>query len=395
MSNTYNRDTGKFTDPKTWNDNFETLLKIRWAIWLLSVKLGLLKYDELTTFTEGRYIDDSEHLGVNVRTENHQTCIILPGKTPLNSEMLGKFWRVKIDKPCIGAVYLSLLEIPLLLDQIERKSNGPVLEITNLSKQYFGKHDSPTDYYWNTKTWNEHENYGELIPGDADSQYSRPESEERETSALAELANLKAPNEQWDANLGKVDSIVVSLIQTPVQDYTDLVKDISSDDLESYAKQGLTLWCKNTNKGYDETTRSIKNANTWNANYGLLVKIRWAVWLLLIKEEKVKPEDLQSCVKTRHFAGGSFPDIDKNLEWWYEDTDLEVPLTTLTTPPTRCYLLSPYIGPKVGNVVFVIWSLTGDLPLESPQSKYNELSKAMEEIATDALPNCMYYIQKD
>ena len=79
---------------------------------------------------------------------------------------------------------------------------------------------------------------------------------------LAELARLVAPNETWDGSLAKVNSIVVSLIKSPVQDYTNLVTNISNDDLETYAKQGLELWCANTKKHYDEQTRSITNTDT-------------------------------------------------------------------------------------------------------------------------------------
>ena len=120
-------------------------------------------------------------------------------------------------------------------------------------------------------------------------------------SILAELAKLAAPIELWDGNLEDVNNIVVSLAKNPVQDYTELIKNISSKDLETYAKQGLSLWCKNTASHYDEKTGSIKDAETWNANFGLLVKARWAVWLLLIKEKTVATERLKSYVELRRF----------------------------------------------------------------------------------------------
>lgn len=213
-------------------------------------------------------------------------------------------------------------------------------------------------------------------------------------SALAELASLKAPDGKWDASLEKVDSIVVSLIESPVQNYTELVKDISSEDLETYAKQGLALWCKNTKDHYDEKTRSITNADTWNANYGLLVKIRWAVWLLLIKEKTVAPESLQSYVDLRRFDRGNFNSVDGTLGW-YEYFVSANPLPTLTNPNINCCLLRPWFGKKIGNVRFAIRSLTGDLPLESPPAQYERLREGMLKIATDAMTSCMSYIKND
>ena len=455
----YERSTTRFADPKAWNEHFDTLLKIRWAIWLLSVQLGLLTSEKLATFTKGRYIDEPKDLTETARREEHQSEIKIPGDSNVTSKPLQAFWSRQDYTDEISSICCSLLEIPLHLDGQEKRSSKPVLEITSLSKKYFGEHYSPTDRFWDTKSSTEDKNLNEIIQDETDREHNETESEGRESSALddlefqrdtkvtstkegiavgnvagnsptpgseqsdngefaeihhnttdqensaentgetepalAELSSLKAPNEKWDANLEKVDSIVVTLIQTPVQNYTDLVKNISADNLKTYAKQGLQLWCDNTKDHYEERLRSITNAEAWNANFGLLVKVRWAVWLLLIKEEKVKPADLQSCVKTRHFAGGTFPDIDKNLECWYEDTDLEVPLTTLTNPTNKCYFLRPWIGDNIGNVVFVIWSLTDDLSLESPQNNYDELRTAMEKIATNALPSYMYYIQQD
>ena len=210
---------------------------------------------------------------------------------------------------------------------------------------------------------------------------------------LAELANLQAPNEQWDTNLEKVESIVVSLIQTPVQDYTDLVKDISSDDLESYAKQGLKLWCANTNEHYVEYERSIKDTDTWNANYGLLVKIRWTVWLLLIKEKKVENDILTENVNSRHFDRTFFNGDSKRLAWC-EYSDRLDDLATLTNPSCPCFFLRPCISHPIGNVQYAIWSLTGDLPEEDPTGRYKELKRNMEKIATDTLPACMEFIRK-
>ena len=163
MKEFYEPSSGKFTDKPAWNANFDTLLKIRWAIWLLSVKLGLLTSDELKTFTEGRHIADSDHLGMNVRTEDHRTYIRLPGDTNLCSVPLGYFWRAETSYPCIGLVCWSLLDIPLVLDQKERQSQNTVSEVTRLSKKYFGDHFSPTENYWGTMSYTENANLDEII----------------------------------------------------------------------------------------------------------------------------------------------------------------------------------------------------------------------------------------
>ena len=212
---------------------------------------------------------------------------------------------------------------------------------------------------------------------------------------LAKLAMLVAPNEAWDGSLANVNSIVVSLIQSPVADYTELVNDINSADLETYAKQGLQLWCKNTKQNYDENTRSITNANTWNENFGLLVKARWAVWLLLIKESKVTNEDLTNYVALRRFDKGAFLDDSWGIYAWYEYYDGRGTQTRLKDPIRGCYHLSPWKVVNAGSVTFAIWNLTDDLPEEDPTGRYTELKRDMEKIATDTLPNCMELIETD
>ena len=205
---------------------------------------------------------------------------------------------------------------------------------------------------------------------------------------LAELAKLVAPKETWDGNLANVNSIVVSLIQKPVQKYTKLVKNISSEDLESYATKGLKLWCTNTKDYYDKNTRSITDANAWNKNFGLLVKIRWAVWLMLIKDNKVKPKRLQSYVKLRRFGKERFLGGSENLEW-YEYYNGDDGPTKLTNPREPSFVLSPKESVIAGNVAFAIWSLADDLPEEDPTGRCMKLKKEMQEIATKTLKNCM------
>lgn len=173
-----------------------------------------------------------------------------------------------------------------------------------------------------------------------------------------------------------------------MQYYTELVKNISADDLKTYAKQGLQLWCKNTSNHYDENTRSITNANTWNENYGLLVKIRWAVWLLLIKDELVPPENLKKNVILRRFDKLTSDDVDGGQAWFEYKTGGGL-LPRLTKPKELCTFLSPSKGPLLGNVTYTICSLTEDLPEENTPSKYKELRDEMEQIATDTLNDCM------
>lgn len=395
MSDTYDKNSGTFTDPNAWNDNFDTLLKIRWAIWLLSVKLGLLKYDELASFTEGRSTEEAlGTLNATARTEHHQQAIKIPNAEAYTSAPFGISWRDANYCPCIGWVCLSLLEIPLFVDKKEHKSHGAVSEVTRLSKEYFGEHNSPTDFYWKTTSYTKNENLDETIPDDAASKNREKKSDDRESSTLAELASLKAPNEQWNDNLTKIDHVVVSLIKKPVQKYTKLVTDISNDDLESYAKQGLQLWCENTKKHYDENTRSITNADTWNENFGLLVKIRWAVWLLLIKDSKVTTKRLQKYVQTRFFKKEACSALGYSPAW-KENAEEVIDLDSLFTETLIVPWLEPKCSDKHGNVTFAIWNLTDDLPEEDPTGRYTELKRDMEKIATEALTNCMQFIETD
>lgn len=387
MKEAYNQDTGQFTDPKTWNDNFETLLKIRWAIWLLSVKLNLLTYDDLINFTEGRNIADSEYLNGTVRTE-HPYDKKIPGNDREWSAPLGTFWREDTDLPCIGLVCYSLLEIPLILDAAQRTSTKPVLEITKLSKEYFGEHNSPTDCCWETTSYTENENLNEIIQDDADREHSSTESDEAETSILNELADLQAPNENWSGSLEEVNTKVISLIKSPVQNYTDLVKNISADNLKTYAKQGLQLWCDNTKDHYEERLRSITNAEAWNANFGLLVKVRWAVWLMLIKDGIVASDKLQEYVKPRFFTKEHYSGIG-NSAAWREKIKQMYDLKPLTDGQPGVSKLDPYFSTGTGNVCFTIWALTNELSSQSPTKKYARLCGEMGTIATKTLTKCM------
>ena len=209
---------------------------------------------------------------------------------------------------------------------------------------------------------------------------------------LAELAMLVAPNETWDGNLAKVNNIVVSLIQNPVQeDYTGLVNDINSEDLETYAKKGLQLWCDNTKEHYEEARRSITDTDTWNANYGLLVKARWAVWLLLVKENTVASENLQQSVELRRFGKQYSTGVAGKLAW-KEYGAHGVKLKMLTNPNKECTVLSPWIGDKVGNASYAIMSLLEELPDETPAGRYMKLMLDMEDIASSAMSYWMRYI---
>lgn len=329
-----------------------------------------------------KYIKFSDRSTDKFKIEKHNEEILIPQPDHTASEPLDWFLEVEYQEPWIGRICYNLMEVLYYLDAETKRSATTAFGITNLSKKHFGEYSGPTEQLWPSPPADKKKTF------DATDKDVTIKPMLQTKSILAELAKLAAPIELWDGNLEDVNNIVVSLAKNPVQDYTELIKNISSKDLETYAKQGLSLWCKNTASHYDEKTGSIKDAETWNANFGLLVKARWAVWLLLIKEKKVDTENLQSSVELRRFGKRASTGVDGKLAW-QEYSANGVKLKMLTDPKEQCIVLRPYIDNKVGNVCFAIWSLIEDLTDESPTSRYTELRTAMEKIATDTLQNCM------
>ena len=192
-------------------------------------------------------------------------------------------------------------------------------------------------------------------------------SENPETLEI--MPTLTAPNEEWNAQLDQVNTIAVSLIRNPMQDYDGLVEEINREDLMQYALAGLELWCKNTKEHYDAKLRSITEAGAWNANFGLLMKVRWSIWLLRLKDRKITAEDLRNHVQGRTYTKDVHEKtFGRKIVW----TERYTETTTKLLPKTAKYVhtIWPGIDAQFGSVKWTVWSIIIDALLEEGKMDY-------------------------
>ncbi len=199
------------------------------------------------------------------------------------------------------------------------------------------------------------------------------------------MPTLTAPNEKWEGELAQINTIAVSLIQNPLQDYDKLVEKIGCGDLMTFALEGLKLWRENTKKYYNQELRSITDAEAWNANFGLLMKVRWAIWLLCLQDGKINAEDLQNHVQCRTYNKEEHSATFGSSNVWTERKD---PINTKPLPNTVDYVTTiwPSNDDSIGNVKWTFWSINAALHEGGKLETYEAFDLQLEGTLDEHLP---------
>ena len=200
---------------------------------------------------------------------------------------------------------------------------------------------------------------------------------------LDNMPPINAPKEKWNGKLKKINQITVSLVEKPQQDYDELIKDINWSALLQFALEGLNRWCTNTKKHYNQELGSITDAEAWNANFGLLLKIRWAAWLMCLKYRRIDAEDLKHFVRGRTYTKKTCEAIFGDSLVWEEICDEDMNIT-LNTKRENKKTLDAGIANGRGNVARTFYTIS-TVPT-TVGSKITQIEKHMWEKLSHYVP---------